>query len=51
MKRLNGMDAMGLSVSLPVDIADPAERSRLVAVATRIAKEDHASWARSCTGG
>ncbi|MGA8252773.1 MAG: hypothetical protein WBW75_01845 [Mycobacterium sp.] len=51
MKRLNGMDAMGLSVSLPVHIADPAERSRLVAVATRIAKEDHASWARSCTGG
>ena len=28
-------------MSLPVHIADPAERARLVAVATRIAKEDH----------
>jgi diacylglycerol O-acyltransferase / wax synthase len=28
-------------VSLPVHIADSAERARLVAMATRIAKEDH----------
>ena len=38
---LTGNEISGLSVSLPVHIADPAERARLVAVATRIAKEDH----------
>jgi hypothetical protein len=30
-----------LSVSLPVHIADPAERARQVALATRTAGEDH----------
>jgi diacylglycerol O-acyltransferase / wax synthase len=39
--RVTGNEISGLSVSLPVHIADPAERARLVAVATRIAKEDH----------
>jgi WS/DGAT/MGAT family acyltransferase len=39
--RVTGNEISGLSVSLPVHIADPAERARLVATATRIAKEDH----------
>jgi diacylglycerol O-acyltransferase len=39
--RVTGNEISGLSVSLPVHIADPAERARLVAMATRIAKEDH----------
>jgi diacylglycerol O-acyltransferase / wax synthase len=39
--RVSGNELSGLSVSLPVHIADPAERARLVALATRIAKEDH----------
>src|SRR5882724_1688176 len=39
--RVTGNEISGLSVSLPVHIADPAERVRLVALATRIAKEDH----------
>jgi diacylglycerol O-acyltransferase / wax synthase len=39
--RITGNEISGLSISLPVHIADPAERSRLVALATRIAKEDH----------
>ena len=39
--RITGNELSGLSVSLPVHIADPAERARLVALATRIAKEDH----------
>jgi diacylglycerol O-acyltransferase len=39
--RVTGNEISGLSVSLPVHIADPVERARLVAVATRIAKEDH----------
>ena len=39
--RVTGNQISGLSVSLPVHIADPAERARLVAMATRIAKEDH----------
>jgi diacylglycerol O-acyltransferase len=28
-------------ISLPVHVADPTERARLVSLATRIAKEDH----------
>jgi diacylglycerol O-acyltransferase len=39
--RVTGNEISGLMVSLPVHIADPAERARLVALATRIAKEDH----------
>ena len=39
--RVTGNEISGLSVSLPVHVADPAEWARLVAVATRIAKEDH----------
>ncbi|WP_155763814.1 WS/DGAT/MGAT family O-acyltransferase [Mycobacterium asiaticum] len=39
--RVSGNEISGLMVSLPVHIADPVERVRLVALATRIAKEDH----------
>jgi len=39
--RVTGNEISGLSISLPVHIADPTERARLVALATRIAKEDH----------
>lgn len=39
--RVTGNEISGLSISLPVHIADPVERVRLVALATRIAKEDH----------
>jgi WS/DGAT/MGAT family acyltransferase len=39
--RVAGNEISGLSISLPVHIADPVERARLVALATRIAKEDH----------
>ena len=39
--RVTGNEISGLSVSLPVHIADPVERVRLVALATRIAKEEH----------
>jgi hypothetical protein len=40
-ERITGNELSGLSISLPVHIADPIERARLVALATRIAKEDH----------
>jgi diacylglycerol O-acyltransferase len=36
-----GLRVSGLSISLPVHVADPAERAQLVALATKIAKEDH----------
>jgi diacylglycerol O-acyltransferase / wax synthase len=39
--RMSGNEISGLMISLPVHVADPAERARLVAVATKIAKEDH----------
>ncbi|WP_197501162.1 wax ester/triacylglycerol synthase family O-acyltransferase [Mycobacterium sp. 852002-51057_SCH5723018] len=39
--RITGNELSGLSISLPVHIADPIERARLVALATRIGKEDH----------
>jgi diacylglycerol O-acyltransferase len=39
--RVTGNEISGLSISLPVHIADPVERARLVALATKIAKEDH----------
>jgi diacylglycerol O-acyltransferase / wax synthase len=39
--RVTGNEISGLSISLPVHIADPLERVRLVALATGIAKEDH----------
>ncbi|WP_207768605.1 WS/DGAT/MGAT family O-acyltransferase [Mycobacterium ahvazicum] len=39
--RITGNEISGLMISLPVHIADPAERARLVSLATRIAKEDH----------
>jgi diacylglycerol O-acyltransferase / wax synthase len=39
--RITGNEISGLSISLPVHIADPIERVRLVAVATGRAKEDH----------
>ena len=40
-ERVTGNEISGLMISLPVHIADPAERARLVALATKIAKEDH----------
>ena len=39
--RITGNEISGLSVSLPVHVADPLERVRLVSLATGIAKEDH----------
>lgn len=39
--RITGNEISGLMISLPVHVADPIERARLVALATRIAKEDH----------
>jgi diacylglycerol O-acyltransferase len=39
--RVTGNEISGLMVSLPVHVTDPTERARLVALATRIAKEDH----------
>ena len=39
--RVSGNEISGLSISLPVHVADPAERAQLVALATKIAKEDH----------
>ena len=39
--RVTGNEISGLMISLPVHIADPLERARLVSLATRIAKEDH----------
>jgi diacylglycerol O-acyltransferase / wax synthase len=39
--RVTGNEISGLMISLPVHVADPAERARLVALATKIAKEDH----------
>ncbi len=39
--RVTGNEISGLSISLPVHIDDPVARARLVALATRIAKEDH----------
>jgi diacylglycerol O-acyltransferase / wax synthase len=39
--RITGNEISGLMISLPVHIADPIERVRLVALATQIAKEDH----------
>ena len=40
-RRITGNEISGLMISLPVQICDPIERARLVALATRIAKEDH----------
>jgi diacylglycerol O-acyltransferase / wax synthase len=39
--RITGNKISGLSISLPVHVADASERAKLVALATRIAKEDH----------
>ena len=39
--RITGNEISGLSISLPVHVADAKERARLVALATKIAKEDH----------
>ncbi|MBV9720676.1 MAG: wax ester/triacylglycerol synthase family O-acyltransferase [Mycobacterium sp.] len=39
--RITGNEISGLSISLPVHVADASERAKLVALATRIAKEDH----------
>ncbi len=39
--RVTGNEISGLSISLPVHVADPLERAQLVALATKIAKEDH----------
>ncbi|WP_176704276.1 WS/DGAT/MGAT family O-acyltransferase [Mycobacterium malmoense] len=39
--RITGNEISGLMVSLPVHVSEAAERARLVALATRIAKEDH----------
>ena len=38
--RVTGNEIGGLMISLPVHVADPAERAQLVALATKIAKED-----------
>lgn len=40
--RVSGNELSGLPVSLPVHIADPLERVRLIRLATTIAKEDQA---------
>jgi diacylglycerol O-acyltransferase / wax synthase len=40
-ERITGNEISGLSISLPVHVADANERARLVALATKIAKEDH----------
>jgi diacylglycerol O-acyltransferase / wax synthase len=40
-ERITGNEISGLSISLPVHVADPVERAQLVALATKIAKEDH----------
>jgi diacylglycerol O-acyltransferase / wax synthase len=40
-ERITGNEISGLSISLPVHVADAKERARLVALATKIAKEDH----------
>ena len=40
-ERVTGNEISGMSISLPVHVADPAERAQLVALATKIAKEDH----------
>jgi WS/DGAT/MGAT family acyltransferase len=39
--RITGNEISGLSISLPVHVADPVQQAKLVALATRIAKEDH----------
>ncbi len=39
--RITGNEISGLMISLPVHVADPTQRAKLVALATRIAKEDH----------
>ena len=39
--RITGNEISGLSISLPVHVSDVLERVRLVALATRRAKEDH----------
>jgi diacylglycerol O-acyltransferase / wax synthase len=39
--RVTGNEISGLMISLPVHVADAAERARLVSLATKIAKEDH----------
>jgi diacylglycerol O-acyltransferase len=39
--RITGNEISGLSVSLPVQVPEPLERVRLVALATGIAKDDH----------
>ena len=39
--RVTGNEISGLSISLPVHVANPVERAQLVALATKIAKEDH----------
>ena len=39
--RVTGNEISGLSISLPVHVADPLERVKLVATATGRAKEDH----------
>jgi diacylglycerol O-acyltransferase len=39
--RVTGNEISGLMISLPVHVADPGERARLVSLATQIAKEDH----------
>jgi diacylglycerol O-acyltransferase / wax synthase len=39
--RVTGNEISGLMVSLPVHVTDAVARARLVALATRIAKEDH----------
>jgi diacylglycerol O-acyltransferase / wax synthase len=39
--RITGNEISGLSISLPVHVTDARERAKLVALATRIAKEDN----------
>ncbi len=40
-ERVTGNEISGLAVSLPVHLDDPLERARLIALATKRAKEDH----------
>ncbi|WP_428343165.1 WS/DGAT/MGAT family O-acyltransferase [Mycobacterium sp.] len=41
MNRISGNELGGLLVSLPVQVADPLERTRLVDIATGVAKENY----------
>ncbi len=49
-ERISGNEIGGLAVSLPVHIADPLERVRLVSTATKIAKENQELFSQELYG-